>query len=97
MRFLLDTALNSPGNDLGDSPAPRFDPEPAVIDVQQALTGLATEARLLSGQLQTTPQRAWATTVIADGDELDVHWIVRHAVHDPTHHLGDVGRLRASL
>jgi hypothetical protein len=97
MRFLLDTSLNSPGNDLGDSPAPRFDPEPAVIDVRQALTGVATEARLLSGQLQTTPQRAWATTVIADGDELDVHWIARHAVHDPTHHLGDVGRLRASL
>jgi DinB family protein len=97
MRFLLDTALNSPGSDLGDSPAPRFDPEPAVIDVQQALTGLSGEARLLSDQLETTAQRAWATTVIVDGDELDVHWIARHAVHDPSHHLGDVGRLRGSL
>jgi hypothetical protein len=97
MRFLLDAALNSPSTDLGDSPAPRFDPEPRVIDVQQALNGLASEARLLSDQLETTPQRAWATTVIVDGDELDVHWIARHAVHDPTHHLGDVARLRASL
>jgi hypothetical protein len=32
-----------------------------------------------------------------DGDELDVHWIARHAVHDSTHHLDDIARLRAAL
>lgn len=97
MRFLLDVALNSPGRDLGDAPTPRFDPEPRVVDVQQSLSGLASEARLLADQLEATPRRSWATTVIVGGDELDVHWIARHAIHDPTHHLGDVERLRASL
>jgi DinB superfamily len=97
MRFLLGTALNSPGTDLRDSPEPRFDSEPRVIDVQQALRGLASEARLLSDQLKTSPPHAWDANVIVDEDELDVHWIARHAVHDPTHHLGDVKHLRASL
>lgn len=97
MRFLLGTALGSPGINLGESPATRFDPEPRFVDVEQALSGLSNEAQLLSDQLQTTPQDAWKTTVIVDGDELDVRWIARHAVHDPRHHLGDVERLRASL
>jgi len=34
---------------------------------------------------------------IVDGDRVDLHWIARHAVHDPTHHLRDVARLRAAL
>jgi DinB superfamily len=97
MRFLLDTGLHSPGTDLRDPPEPRFDSEPKVIDVQHAHRGLTSEARLLSEQLRTTPRQAWKATVIVDGDELDVHWIARHAVHDPTHHLGDVQHLRASL
>jgi hypothetical protein len=43
------------------------------------------------------PPASRATPVIVGVDEVDVHWIARDAVHDPTHHLGEVGRLRASL
>lgn len=97
MRFLLDTALDSSGADLGDPPEPRFDPEPRTIDVQQALAGLASEAQRLHDQLQVTPPHAWTSTVIVGGEELDVHWIARHSVHDPTHHLQDIVSLRSLL
>lgn len=97
MRFLLNTALNSSGADLGDTPEPRFDPDPRIIDAREALGGLASEAQQLHDHLQGTPQHAWTSTVIVGGEELDVHWIARHAVHDPTHHLQDVVRLRSWL
>jgi hypothetical protein len=59
IRFLLDSALHSPGTDLRDPPEPRFDSEPNVIEVQQALRGLTSQARLLSEQLKTSPRQAW--------------------------------------
>jgi len=97
MRFLLDVALADPDTDLGDAPTPTFEPQPRAIDVDAALAGVAAEADRLSGALAAAPPGAWTSHVIVDGDELDVHWIARHAVHDPTHHLGDVAGLRASL
>jgi hypothetical protein len=97
MRFLLDVALADPGTDLGDAPVPTLEPEPRVVDVDAALAGLAAEAEQLGDTLAATTPKAWTSQVIVDGDELDVHWIARHAVHDPTHHLDDVARLRATL
>jgi hypothetical protein len=35
--------------------------------------------------------------VIVADEAVDLHWIARHAVHDATHHLQDVTRLRANL
>lgn len=34
----------------------------------------------------------WRRTALADGHEIDGGWVLRHAVHDATHHLHDVGR-----
>lgn len=34
----------------------------------------------------------WARTATADGHEVDARWVLRHAVHDATHHLSDIGR-----
>jgi hypothetical protein len=97
MRFLLDSALDTSGADMGDAPTPTFEPEPRAIDVDAALAGLAAEAEQLTGALEAAPSGLWTSHVIVDGDELDVHWIARHAVHDSTHHLGDLARLRAAL
>jgi len=97
MRFLLDSALADPGTDLGHGPAPIFEPEPRPIDVDTALAGLAAEAEQLAGALAAADTAMWTSHVIVDGDELDVHWIARHAVHDSTHHLDDIARLRAAL
>jgi hypothetical protein len=96
-RFLLDTAMSSPGADLGEAPQPRFDPVPRAIDVPRSLAGLASEARHLHDQLRGTPSTDWTSSVIVSGGEVDVHWIARHAVHDATHHLQDVQRLRSLL
>jgi hypothetical protein len=97
MRFLLDSALAAPGTDLGGAPASSFEAEARAIDVDATLAGLTAEAERLSDALAALPSDAWTSTVILDGDELDVHWIARHAVHDPTHHLDDVAGLRAAL
>jgi hypothetical protein len=97
MRFLLDTAINDPRTDLGEPPDPAFEPEPRAIDVDVALAGLSREAEQLSDVLAVAPPSAWTATVIVSGDVLDLHWIARHAVHDPTHHLRDVTRLRGAL
>jgi DinB superfamily len=97
MRFLLDTAVGAPGTDLGKAPDPEFAPEPRQIDTDAALAGLSAEAEQLTDALASAPPSAWSNVVIVDGDVIDLHWIVRHAVHDPTHHLGDVTRIRAAL
>ena len=97
MRFLLDTSISQPGTDLGESPPPQFASQPRRIDVRAALDGIDREARSLSRQLAELSCHAWSLTVTIDGSSVDPHWIARHAVHDATHHLLDIGRLRSAL
>jgi hypothetical protein len=97
MRFALDSALAQPGVDLGEAPEPRFDPEPRAMELDGALDGLEREAMSLAARLREVPQHAWHHKVRVGGNELDARWICRHAVHDATHHLMDVDRLRAAL
>ena len=97
MRFLLDTAISQPGNDLGQSPPSQFAAQPQQIDVQAALDGLDREAVSLSRQLSELSADDWFLTVTFDGTSVDPHWIARHSVHDATHHLLDIERLRSVL
>jgi hypothetical protein len=97
MHFLLDTAVTHPGADLGESPTSPFDPEPRCIKIKVALAGIEREATALRGRFtQLTPDQ-WDLAVTLDGDEVNSHWIARHALHDATHHLGDVAHLRTAL
>jgi hypothetical protein len=97
MRFVLDVALADPGTDLGPPPENRFDPDPRPIDADAALAGLAREVDALCDRLRELPAERWQDEVTVGGEAIDAHWIVRHALHDVTHHLGDVDRLRAAL
>jgi DinB superfamily len=97
MRFVLDSALEQPGVDLGEAPEPEFAPTPRLIDVALALTGIEREARALRARLGELPETSWRSTAVIGADEVDAHWICRHAVHDASHHLGDVRRLRSAL
>jgi hypothetical protein len=97
MHFVLDRALDQPGIDLGDPPAPEFAAEPRALDFGAALAGIDREARALRDRLSELPEPSWSSTAIVGGDEVDAHWLCRHAVHDATHHLGDVTRLREAL
>lgn len=97
MRFLLDTAIAQPGVDLGVPPESRFDPTPRFIEVGTALIGIEYEATAMRDRLAELPHDEWSLCAILGGEAVDAHWIVRHAIHDATHHLLDVERLRASL
>jgi hypothetical protein len=97
MRFVLDSAVNQPGIELGDTPEPEFAAVPRAIDVRGALSGIDREAKALRDRLVELSDASWASTAVVGTDELDAHWIARHAVHDATHHLRDVSRLRHAL
>jgi MOSC domain-containing protein YiiM len=97
MRFLLATALSEPDTDLGASPTPTFTAQPRTIDVERALDGLAQEGMTLALQLEGVGTAQWTAGVIVDGERVDLRWIGRHAVHDATHHLHDIGRIRQRL
>jgi hypothetical protein len=97
MRFVLDVVTTNPGTDLGDAPEPRFDPEPRPINVSAALAGIAFEAKALGDRLEEVPDSDLESYATLDGGRIDVRWVARHAVHDATHHLFDVQRLRAEL
>jgi hypothetical protein len=94
MRFVLDSAINQSGVDLGDAPEPEFAPTPNAIDVASAMSGIGREATALRDRLGELAGTSWRSTVIIGANEVDAYWISRHAVHDASHHLGDVRRLR---
>lgn len=54
----------------------------------------ANLARLHDRATRVGPEddRQWARTALADGYEVDGAWVLRHAVHDASHHLSDIGR-----
>lgn len=97
MRFVLDSALDQPGVDLGEAPEPEFAPTPRDIDVPSALIGIEREAKALRDRLGALAESSWKSTAIIGADEVDARWICRHAVHDASHHLGDVRKLRQAI
>jgi hypothetical protein len=87
----------TPGADLGPSPESRSNTEARLIKIENALAGIDREPTTLREGLSELPPDAWATTVTLDDSEVDPYWIVRHAVHNGTHHLLDVKRVRDAL
>lgn len=68
-------------------PAP--EPRPAALERLDAqLRRLHDKAASLDGEDDVR----WRRTVVVGDREVDAAWILRHAVHDVTHHLRDVGR-----
>lgn len=97
MRFVLDSAVAQPGVNLGEPPEPTFEPTPRIVDRDAVLDGIAREAEALRHRLLEISTFDWDHTAVVGDDEIDPHWICRHAIHDATHHLMDVERLRAAL
>jgi hypothetical protein len=97
MRFLLDVAVTQPGTDLGESPSSHFESDPRQIDIDAAFAGIEREVTSLVRTFSELTTNEWESVVTLDGANLDPHWIIRHAVHDSTHHLLDIGRLRLTL
>ncbi len=78
-----------------DVPYPRDatadDPPPTTTFAAEAARLDAAALRLDDEVAHLTPNQ-WARTLVLGGDTVDSDWVVRHAVHDASHHLSDVGR-----
>jgi DinB superfamily len=97
MRFLIDVAIDMPDLYLGTQPSPRFDATARVIETDQALTQFRSEVVLLVNRVASLGPDQWSAVVEIDDKEVDVVWITRHAVHDLSHHVGDIGRIRLGI
>lgn len=81
-------------DDLALPPVPDT-PDPAPESLEDALARLKANATRLQDKaagLDGPADPRWQRAVHAGDDTVDAAWIVRHAVHDATHHLSDVGR-----
>ena len=80
--------------DLG--PTPPIDQAPTTaLGMAGLLESLEDEMGRLLGAVQAfegDDDPAWDHTVVVDGERQSAAWVLRHAVHDTTHHLSDVGR-----
>jgi hypothetical protein len=62
-------------------------PHPVEADPETAVDGLAAAAESLAATLDRVDADAWTRPAVAGGDEVDVLWLARNAVHEGSHHL----------
>ena len=65
--------------------------------MDETITALEASVARLHDRAVKLADDEWTRTVVIGDEEVDVEWIVGHAVHDATHHLRDVGRGLAAL
>lgn len=92
MGRLLHATLTIDDVQLPDVPAVT-DPSPEPMPVAlQRLEANASRLHDKAAPLDGARDARWRRTARASEQVVDAAWIVRHAVHDATHHLSDVGR-----
>lgn len=99
MAGLVELALSDQDHSVDGSPpadATATDP-PTAIDVHHELVRLDQESMRLHRLWATATADQRARTIEVNGGTADVAGIVRHAVHDATHHLSDITRGIAAL
>jgi DinB superfamily len=94
MRFLLDVAIDSPGTDHGPAPEGTFAHVARDVNIQVALRGFGSEVALLVGRIGGLTSEEWERTVTIGTEQVDAHWILRHLIHDVTHHIGDIVQIK---
>lgn len=95
MAFLLEE-MTSDEDYLVDGPVP----EPGDPDVHrgpaaaQAWLGTRVDVLLELARLRgDDADPRWTQGAVVGGERIDAGWVLRHAVHDLTHHLSDGGRV----
>jgi MOSC domain-containing protein YiiM len=76
-------------------PAPPDPPDPAPEPAEVGLVRLAANAQRVhdkAASLDGADDPRWDRRATIGTKSVDAAWIVRHAIHDATHHLSDVGR-----
>jgi hypothetical protein len=56
------------------------------------LDELASNAERIAARAERALPEHWKRTAMMGGVETDAGWLLRHAVHDASHHLRDVER-----
>jgi MOSC domain-containing protein YiiM len=73
--------------------AAAMDPAPEAIDAALArFTANVQRLHDKAAALDGPDDHRWGRTARVAGEVVDAAWTIRHAVHDATHHLSDVGR-----
>ncbi|MFN8050000.1 MAG: MOSC domain-containing protein [Acidimicrobiales bacterium] len=99
MALLAETAIGTNGATLdGDPPADASADDPvAHIDVVREVLRVREESMRLLDLWSAATATVKASTLTLNGQTADVAGIVRHALHDATHHVSDMGRGIAAL
>lgn len=88
---LMTTRDVEPLSGVDPTDAAADDPPPSTT-FAAAVDRLETNALRMDDVVAHLTPNQWARTVVLEGDTVDAEWVVRHAVHDASHHLMDVGR-----
>jgi len=92
MGQLLHATLTTDDLEIPDPPPVA---DPLLEPVADALQRFEANTRRLHDKAVTLTgarDERWQRTARAGDQSVDAAWVVRHAVHDATHHLSDVGR-----
>jgi MOSC domain-containing protein YiiM len=68
------------------------DDRPPATTFLDAVSRLEANALRMDDEVAHLTPNQWSRTVVLDGETVDTGWVVRHAVHDASHHLMDIGR-----
>lgn len=96
-RMAIEIALQDPGTDLGEPPEVPVTDTPKILDRSAVLDAMTAEFGLLDERLSSLTDEEWRTPVVLGGRHHRVGWFARHVLHDGTHHLADIGRIRHGL
>ena len=79
---------------------PAVEPDPAgadhgynALDPSEVLDRLAAEAERMADRASKALPEHWNRRATTGGEPTDAAWMLRHAVHDASHHLRDVERI----
>jgi MOSC domain-containing protein YiiM len=89
---LLERTGSSPASTVPGPPpiVPATDGDP--VDLLAGLAAAHHAVHELGAALGRGTDPRWAHSVTVDGTDLDAAWLLRHAIHDSSHHLHEAGR-----
>ena len=96
-RFIVDIARQQPGIDLGTPEMSAFADQVADLDEQTVVDALVTECLAMESALENLGGADWDHQVTIADAPVSITGAVAHAMHDATHHMHDLGRIRARL
>ena len=96
-RFIVDIAGQDPGIDLGTPDELPFEAEVAQLDRDAVGDALHEECLAMETTLEVLSPSDWTRSVVIGGRSITVAGAVGHAMHDATHHMHDLGRLRVGF